>query len=243
MITKQKHYRGKEAGNVLFLILIAVALFAALSYAVTSSNRAGSGSDDETSLIGSAQLTQYPAGIRTSLIRMIVGGTPIDQALFDPPSEFASDLTTPALQRRGVFHPSGGGAVYSDAPLEVMADGANPRWTFNVSYEVPQLGLTDVANLGGDLIAYLTGITLPVCRQINEKAGFTNLVPPVINPALGNIGDQIEFDSGASTFPTSTANPADLNNGTNDFVAEPFMCFENGNTTGTYVFYHVLIER
>ena len=68
--------RDSERGNVLFLILIAVALFAALSYAVTQSSRSGGGdAGKETNLVNSAQLTQYPAGIRTAIVRMIVGGT------------------------------------------------------------------------------------------------------------------------------------------------------------------------
>src|ERR1039458_1324840 len=63
--------RIKESGNVLFLILIAVALFAALSYAVTQSSRSGSTeSTGEKSLISSSTLTQYPAGVRTDIIRM-----------------------------------------------------------------------------------------------------------------------------------------------------------------------------
>ncbi|HEY8190982.1 MAG TPA: hypothetical protein VIG74_01055, partial [Alphaproteobacteria bacterium] len=62
--------RKGERGNVLFLILIAVALFAALSYAVTQSSRSGGGdANSETNLINSATLTQYPAGLRTSIIR------------------------------------------------------------------------------------------------------------------------------------------------------------------------------
>lgn len=106
-------YRNRETerGNVLFLILIAVALFAALSYAVTQSTRSGSGdASGETNLINSAQLAQYPAGVRTSVVRMVIGGISVDQLVFDGPTNFGviSDL------RYAVFHPQGGGP-YSNA--------------------------------------------------------------------------------------------------------------------------------
>src|SRR5688500_18709552 len=81
--------RVKESGNVLFLILIAVALFAALSYAVTQSTRSGGGdAGRETSRISGAQMTQYPASIRTALVRMIIGGQNVDTLEFNDPSTF-----------------------------------------------------------------------------------------------------------------------------------------------------------
>src|SRR5690606_2698113 len=88
----QNMRREAESGNVLFLILIAVALFAALSYAVTQSTRSGGGdASGETNLISSAQVTQYPASVRTSLVRMIIGGKSIDTPItFNTPSDFGT---------------------------------------------------------------------------------------------------------------------------------------------------------
>ena len=65
-----------EKGNALFLILIAVALFAALSYAVTSSGRGGSGIDKEQASILAAQITQYGASVAVAVQRIkTINGT------------------------------------------------------------------------------------------------------------------------------------------------------------------------
>ena len=114
----QTKNRKSESGNVLFLILIAVALFAALSYAVTQSTRSGGGSADrEQAILSGASMTQYPAALRTSLIRMILSGTAATELEFNPPSGFGA-LTTTA---QGVFHPTGGGAVYQRGQADLMA--------------------------------------------------------------------------------------------------------------------------
>ena len=63
------HAKHTETGNVLFMILIAVALFAALSYAVTQSSRGGSsGIEDEKTTIGMGAINEYVTAIRTQAL-------------------------------------------------------------------------------------------------------------------------------------------------------------------------------
>lgn len=70
----------RQRGNVLFLILIAVALFAALSYAVTKSTSGGGNADSETQQIDIAVYNQNIALLRTTIQRMmIINGLSIDQ--------------------------------------------------------------------------------------------------------------------------------------------------------------------
>jgi hypothetical protein len=111
-------YRSNQRGNVLFLILIAVALFAALSYAVTQSSRSGGDSARETNILNSAQLAQYPNQIRTAVLRQNIDGVDITAVRFNAPADFA----TLDNNRIGVFHPEGGGAVYQQAPGDMMAN-------------------------------------------------------------------------------------------------------------------------
>lgn len=234
--------RKSEKGNVLFLILIAVALFAALSYAVTQSTRSGSGTaDKEKSLLSSASMTQYPTALRTSIIRMVLGGTDVADIVFNAPATFGavSDLT------QAVFHPTGGGAVYQEAPADLMSGNSQGTWFFNANWDIVQIGLDGAG--GNDVIAFLPGISQNVCRQVNEEFSMLNTgctstdgAVPDLNSATteANIRDSIvEGD----TFPTT--DQEDLANATcTVFTGQPSGCF-NDTDTGEYVFYSVLLER
>ena len=235
--------RSNEEGNVLFLILIAVALFAALSYAVTSSTRSGGGdASSETNLISSAQITQYPASVSTSIVRMIISGTAVSEIRFNRPSEFATLDSNPI----GVFHPQGGGATFIQAPGDIMESGNAGPWVFNADLEVPEIGTDGVG--GNDVIAFLIGIKQSICSKINVEYGLAS-TPPVLAADLsgtsaGDYGRRMYDDGGTDyTFPAGDATAAnDIDDGAGAFDGQPFGCFQNAGA-GDYVYYHVIVER
>ncbi|HEY0901724.1 MAG TPA: hypothetical protein VGD95_06335 [Micavibrio sp.] len=229
--------RQNERGNVLFLILIAVALFAALSYAVTQSSRSGGGdAGKETNLVNSAQITQYPSGIRTAIVRMIIGGTDVTTLKFNPPSTFSA-LTT---LTEGVFHPNGGGATYSLAPPDVVTTSSIGEWTFNGENQIVNIGTTAATMTAAeaDLIAFLPDVSNSVCSKLNESLGLPTTAPEVTGIDFTTQMDTTTpgFCNGGCGGTIGSTGGADVLNG------KPFGCFRNG-AAGEYVYYHVLVER
>lgn len=231
-----------QQGNVLFLILLAVALFAALSYAVTQSSRSG-GSDagSETDAVNAASITQYPTGVRTAILRLTVDGTQVQSIEFNDPSAFGSCSSSGALC---VFHPSGGGASHQQAPAGAMADGDPGDWTYNMEFEIPNIGTTTGNSLAGnELIAFLEGITYSMCVELNKRYDVNggNDHAPVLFGSDAAATVQVNRDN--ATAPTG--NDVDFPGG---LSGEPYGCFEDTNSAsatqeGNYIYYHTLVER
>ncbi len=237
--------RQNEHGNVLFLILIAVALFAALSYAVTQSSRSGGGdAGKETNLVNSAQITQYPSGIRTAIVRMIIGGADINELEFNPPSAFS----TLHNDKLGVFHPVGGGATHTVPPPDIMSNTApadTKEWFFNAENQIVDVGTTSgsatPAYGTADLIAFLPGVSASVCSKLNESLGLPT-TPPAATGVLykRNMDSTNQYICGGPTAPTCNGGTIGNATGTHILNGKPFGCFTQDSLN---IYYHVLVER
>lgn len=108
-----------EKGNVLFLILIAVALFAALSFAVVQSSQGGNSSGEEEAKIEQAIIDGYSAAINGGemRLRLINKCTSID---YTPPAGWGSEDKTCHM-----FHPDGGMVAWLDLGLGAGCDLEN----------------------------------------------------------------------------------------------------------------------
>lgn len=250
----KQNFRRGERGNVLFLILIAVALFAALSYAVTSSTRGGGGdANEETNLVQSSAITQYPSSIRTSIIRMIVNGVDADTLLFDGPDNFgtASGEVGESVGQdvRAVFHPNGGAAPKGTAPADVMNGTSQGLWIFSSDYQITDIGTNSTSgSAANDIIAFLPNVSRGICRKINEELGITMAGTDADSDGVTEVS--------ATDVPTSSEEMTLANPGfgsyaatkviDGDFAGQPFGCYDANNSTSDssgFVYYHVLVER
>ena len=245
-------HRQNESGNVLFLILIAVALFAALSYAVTSSSRSGGNdANNETNLISSATITQYPAAIRTAILRMQVSdGVDISDLEFNAPDVF-EDCTAvnSVVGAHCVFHPNGGSATYVSAPADVMDDNQPGVWTFNGDFEINNIGIsTDGSEAGNEIIAFLPGIKQGVCNRINQELGITGI--PATGATIAGTDDTTAgynriMDEGLGIEGTNDillGSETGAIAGTAALDGQAYGCFRN-TASGDYVYFHVLVEQ
>ncbi len=246
---------NRQSGNALFLILIAVALFAALSYAVTQSGRGGGTIDRETAMIAASQITQFPSTIRTAITRMVITGVTVGEVHFNQTTH--PDLVD-FTDEGNVFHPSGGGSVKSKPPANignaqgdypVLGTLANATWGYKdvmdttEGYYIKGVG-TDTDTTGRDIFAYLHDITVGVCEQINKGLGVeTNPIPDqsIAVDYTMNSGQGAATGAVTATAQIGATNVFFPSDGVTDLDGVAFACFRNGGTL--YDYFHALVEQ
>ncbi len=214
-----------NSGNVLFLILIAVALFAALSYAVTSSTRSG-GNDisQEKAKTLAAEVIQYAGLMGSAYTRLNTRGCS------DTEVSFYNNLWTntenpnaPLDKRCHVFDQAGAGipTAYRLSPQVTTTGTSRP---YLRSLQVQNAGTT-----ASDAIFVLAQIEPKVCEEINKSIGLS----------LPTVGDA---KAGWSNNYWVTDNTTIIGEEDTSLQGHPYFCWNN-STDNNYTFAYLLIVR
>ena len=244
--------KHKENGNALFLILIAVALFAALSYAVTQSGRGGGGIDRETAALSASQLVQYGALAETAINRMrIASGCANNEFSFERAPFDGTDAAyvNAAANARGDFachfyHPNGGAMIEFDASSAAGLSTGSPEVEFYGTALVlgSGTGTLDVAGRDDqtEITLFIRNMTEEACTQISREAGL-NAVPI----DSGNL-DVIPF-TGTFFFMDNVLGCGGSCSG--DINNSPFFVNNTRNacfieeSSGDFIYFHVMLAR
>lgn len=189
-----------QAGNVLFLILIAVALFAALSYAVTQSTRGGGDIDEDKVKMDVAQLFQYLSALDFAVMRMMtINGCSENDINFDNDKYIRNNgaiamptgthLYAPADGSCDIFHTNGGAMHFYELPQQYIVTGHTGEWRSGNMYMV-DAPVENIGSAADDLIVSLGHVSANMCSAINEASGLGSAIP------TANIGDANDYFNG-----------------------------------------------
>ena len=230
----QKSYFSSESGNVFIIILIAIALFAALSAFLSRGTRTGEATiTQEQARLGASELLTYSRSVKDSVQRLLIDGCDESELSFAYDIDGDGDFDDPVGYRNGnspadhschIFHPNGGGISRQDGPFDDL------EWRY--------MGRRWFDNAGADGVAELSmgvdNVGQAICEEVNNRIHNTRTVPSPI----GSVNNAFE-----GTF----GNPSALHVGDcSTLTSGPCLTFCGENPApdpAEHIFYQVLISR
>lgn len=237
ILCKTVRRRKTESGNGLVYVLIAIALFAALSFTLgrqTDTSETGS-LDDERAGLYATQLISYAAQAKSAVDQMLfVGASAIDDLDFTAPTDGTFD-TAPLIHK--VYHPQGGGLVPGRLPEQVISQvSTTPRagWYLGRFNNVEW-----TATSSEDVILVAYQIDEQVCELINERINGSTVIPSI----TGNIRDVFVDESVAGHSGTNveltTDAPGDICPDCHNVAG---LCVSDGSGT-SFSFYTIIADQ
>lgn len=210
----------RQKGSALFLILIGVALFAALSYAVVNGLRVSDGTSSgvtrERADSDMSSVMDFAAATANGFQQMVLSDERDPNSIvFTRPGE-AGYNTAPHDFK--IFHPQGGHVTYQDlwSSLDDSTEATATDWYF------VRNAIDGIGGSGDEVIMALVRVPQRLCERINYKLTGSETIP-------SETGDMdAMFATGSS--PIDATNCAACE-------GKASLCVANGNVR---VFYYVL---
>ncbi len=225
-----------ERGNVMFYILIAVALLAALIYAVSQSGRGSLQQvSDEKARLYASEIVEYANVVANAVAQLRLRSISTENLCFDDPGWGADDYDHAGCtdDARKIFHLSGGGVTWKQAPTEAMDSAATPDnlWHIYGDNEIQRVGTTCGAAACSDLILMVDELSRDVCVKINN----------LLQVGSKDSDPETDTDYGVVRYIGAFSYDETIGDESPILPGKTAACFRKSG--GEYVFYKVLIAR
>lgn len=237
--------RKGECGSAIFWIFIMIALFGALTYAMSRGTRTGESSlNSEKNRLYVTEIQEYARAVREAVHQLKINGCSDTKISFQ--NSKVSGYTNggaPSDKSCHVFEPDGGGLMYKGAETEWLDSAYEAQSGYRQVFFNGALGVREVGtdNYTDDLLLIVPFVSQDICLLINEK----NNVP-------NDDGDPPKEDNTPMAdflvkFVGSYGGGSDIDGYGNLFSSNPFANTRQGCTTASnndsHYFYQVLIAR
>jgi hypothetical protein len=233
--------QSAQSGNVLLIVLIGIALFAALMFFISRAKSSDMGTAENAAMYAQ-QITSYAEKLHGAVQSVMLQNNCLaTQVSFENPT--AGGYANGANALCKVFDVNGGGMVYQAPPAQAIDTSSGSPLAGNYYFEgnacVTGAG-TGPATANGaacsaansEIIFVMPFVTQAVCAQIDQITMNTTTIPTVSADA---------FD-GATKFTGTFAGTYTITTGSTTY---PAGCFQSsGSAPGAgYHFYEVLVAR
>lgn len=224
---------NRESGNALWFILLAVALLAALTVTITrSSDTTEQSGDIERQRIEGSDIMRYAASIQQAVEQMRLRGLSENEISFE--NSFVSGYANARCGSDAckVFDVAGGGITFTSASSNVSTQS----WLFTGADSIAgagEDGTGETSSEDNELLVILPGISQGLCGRINTELGIAGIPQDADNADVST--------KYTGTFPDGRV--------IENMGGKKTGCFQGdlddggANISGTYYFYHTLIQR
>lgn len=245
----------QQQGNILFLILISMALFAMLTFAVTDAENESTDMDSEMAALYATQIIQYANDLKTTVARLrMINECSDEQISFAYDSDGDGDVdasdyfyNASAPDKCMVFGNEGGNMTYDplDAKVYVNQSSLSVTQGYGIPLFTSELEVSGIGSYCGstsgngcnELVFMAHYITEDICRAINKKLGneITTFASESIPGLDGGVSDH--FTGSYSSIANTLIGDQQM-----EFVGKYSGCIYRSYQPG-YNYYHVLVAR
>lgn len=240
---------GHQSGNVLFYILIAVALLAALSYAVAQGGRSSlSGLTEEKSRLYAGEILEYADSISNAVSQLKLRGYTDTQISFENNivSGYVNSNCSEDFCR--VFALDGGGVNYMSPKVDWLDSTFSSQLRYAELYFHGHSHVEDVGTGDDDLVLFIPYLKKELCMALNDLLGIEPTGRDVPLETNGPFAVNIKY-TGAFVQVVDRKVSGDGTTGQTDILygKQAGCTMSSGGASnpsaGTYHFFKVLIPR